>query len=466
MTEAKNPPRQNKLGSQPIPRLLVNVSLPLMVSMMVQSLYNIVDSMFVARLGEDALTATSIAYPAQMLMLAVAVGTGVGVNALLSRRLGEKNADAVNSTAVHGLLLALLCSLVFIIWGLFFTRPFIGAFSQSDTVRQFGVAYLQICLIGCTGIFLATTGERLLQSTGNTMLSMAAQVLGAITNIILDPLLIFGVGPFPTLGIHGAAIATVVGQYVAAFSSLALNKFKNPDIRFRFRGFRFSPAVIGNIYKIGAPTILVQTTGSLMMIGMNWILGAYAGAVATFGVYYKLWTFLFMPVSGLAQGQLPIVGFNYGAKNPQRCKQAFRLTACTAIAIMVAGGIVFALLPTQLLRLYDASEGMLAIGVPMLRIFALSFPMAAVTITVGFYCSALGNGMVSMISTLLRQLIPLIPLAGGLASLFGLHNAWYASWVSEGIALIFSLICLRQINRRKLAIRCSDPAPENTAEGR
>lgn len=447
---ANQPNSRNKLGVMPIPRLIASVSVPLMVSMLVQSLYNIVDGVFVSRISEDALTATSLAYPAQMLMLAVAVGTGVGVNAILSRRLGQRNQQAVNAIATTGLFLAAVCSVIFMIIGAVATRPFIALFTQDEAVVELGCQYLRICLIGCMGIFFATTGERLLQATGNTFLSMIAQTFGAIINIIFDPILIFGHFGLPAMGIQGAAIATVAGQFAAAIASLALNHVKNREIHFQFAHFRPDGATIWDIYRVGIPTILMQTMGSLMMVGMNTILSGYASAVAAYGVYYKLYTFLYMPVSGLSQGMIPIMGYNLGAKQGARMRAAFRLTAIVAAVLMTCGMIVFLTLPRQLLGLYDAGEALLQIGVPLLRTMAITFPFAAVTITIGFASSGLGNGFISMISTLLRQLLLLVPCAALFSNLWGLNAAWFAAWISEGVALLFAIIAFRREYRKKV----------------
>lgn len=446
----KSPQTQNKLGAMPIPRLVASVSIPLMVSMLVQSLYNIVDGIFVSRISEDALTATSLAYPAQMLMLAVSVGTGVGVNSILSRRLGQKDQAAANEIATTGLVLAALCSLVFMLLGAVASRPFIARFTQDTAVLELGCQYLRICLIGCMGIFFGTTGERLLQATGNTFLSMVAQTFGAVINIVLDPILIFGYFGLPAMGIRGAALATVIGQFGAGILSLWLNRVKNKDIHFQFRHFRLAKDNVLEIYRVGVPTMLMQTMGSLMMIGMNTILTGYESAVAAFGVYYKLYTFLYMPVSGLSQGLIPIMGFNFGAKAGRRMRDAFRLTLGIAVALMTAGAVVFVLAPGALLGLYDASDALVRIGTPLLRTMALTFPFAAVTITIGFASSGLGNGMVSMLATCMRQLVLLVPFAGLFSRLWGLDCAWYAAWVSEGCAVLFAVLAFRREYNKKI----------------
>ncbi len=438
---------RNRMGYLPIPKLIVNVSVPLMISMLVQSLYNVVDSMFVARISENAVTAISLAYSAQMLMLAVAVGTGVGVNSLLSRSLGKRDFDKVNSVATNGLFLSVFWTIVCMLIGAFFAGSFIGSFTNDPEIYAMGKQYLTICMVGCVGIFIATTGERLLQSTGNTTLSMLAQVCGAVTNIILDPILIFGFH----MDIAGAAYATIIGQMVAAAASMILNTIKNKEIHFLIRGFRPDWDTIKGIYKVGIPTFIMQTMGSLMMIFMNKILFLESStAVAFYGIYYKLYTFLYMPVSGLSQGLIPIVGYNYGAKKPDRVRDAFRLTMIASIAIMTVGAIFYAIFSRQMLGMYNASEEMLAFGIPAMRIMLCTYPIAAITICSGFAGSGLGNGVISMVGTLLRQLLILIPAAYLLYRFVGFGSLWYAAWLSEMCAAVFSIISIRKEFQKKL----------------
>lgn len=456
------------MGTEPVGKLVFSISVPLMVSMLVQSLYNIVDGIFVSRISENALTATSLAYPAQMLMLAVAVGTGVGINSLLSRMLGRKDFDAVNQIATDGLMLSLVSSVLFIAFGSFGAGLFIQGFSEDPEIVLLGTKYLRICMLLCSGIFLATTGERLLQATGNTFLSMLAQSAGAVVNIILDPILIFGWFRMPRMGVEGAALATVIGQWAAAAVSLWLNHRKNREIHFRLKGYRPNAGFIKDIYKVGVPSMVMQTMGSVMMVGMNAILTGFTPvAVAAFGVYYKLWTFVYMPVSGLAQGQLPIIGYNYGAKNGQRVFQAFKVTVSAAVCIMICGMLLFLAVPRQLLGLYAAGEELTAIGVPLLRIMAVTFPFAAVTITIGFCCSGLGNGLVSMIGTCLRQLVLLVPIAGIFAARFGLDHAWYAAWISEAAAFVFAVWYFRREYQKKIKpITDQEPSVRNKEKSR
>lgn len=445
--------RENKMGTMGMPRLVATVSFPLMVSMLVQSLYNIVDGIYVSRISENALTATSLAYPAQMLMIAVSVGTGVGVNSLLARTLGKKQYDQVNRSAANGLFLAAVCSLAFMALGATCVPAFLGLFTDDPEILGMGVQYLRICLIFSQGIFVATTGERLLQATGRTMLSMSAQILGAVVNIVLDPILIFGWFGLPQMGVAGAACATVIGQWMAAIASLLLNHWKNKEVGFALKGFRPDWAIIRAIYQVGVPTILLQTAGSLMMVSMNKILVPFSTtAVAVFGVYYKLQNFVFMPVNGLAQGLIPIVGYNYGAKNGDRVLQALKVTVLTAAAIMLAGTVVFLAVPDRLLMLFDANQQMLALGVPALRTISATFVLSAVTITVGYAMSGMGNGVVSMMGTMIRQLIVLVPCAWALAWACGLDYMWYAFWISEAVAALYALFCLRRAYRTTLRL--------------
>lgn len=442
--------RRSKLGAMPMGKLVANISAPLMISMLVQSLYNIVDGIYVAQIGEKALAATSLAFPAQLLMIAVSVGTGVGVNSLLSRRLGEGKRAEVRAVATNGLLLAFLSSGIFMLLGFFATESFIAGFSGDPAIREMGADYLRICLIFSQGVFVAITAERLLQATGNTFLSMLAQAFGAVVNIILDPILIFGLLGAPKMGVTGAAIATVVGQYAAALLALYFNARKNHEIQFQFRGFRPNIRVIARIYQVGLPTMVVQTTATLMLLGMNKLLAASTAAVALFGVYYKLQSFVFMPVSGLTQGLIPIVGFNYGAKNGARVVAAYRITVLAAAGIMALGALAFALFPEALLSMFQAGDEMMRLGVPALRIIALSFIPMAVTMVSGFACAGLGNGMVNMAVALLRQLAILLPMAYILERFIGIGAVWYAFPLAELAAAAAAALFVRREYRRKI----------------
>ncbi|MEG2634083.1 MAG: MATE family efflux transporter [Oscillospiraceae bacterium] len=443
--------KENKLGTMPMGKLIASVSLPLMVSMLVQSLYNIVDGIYVAKISEDALTATSLAFPAQMLMISVAVGTGVGLNSLLARKLGEKRFDEANATATNGLLLAGLNTIVFMLLGFFAVRPFISAFTDNPEIIEMGVSYLSVCMVWCVGIFLSITGERLLQATGNSIFSMTSQIVGAVTNIILDPILIFGKLGMPEMGIKGAAVATVIGQIFGAVVAIVLNKVKNKEIHFVFRGFRPSGAIILNIYKVGIPSIIMQSIGTIMMVGMNKILILFSTtAVAVFGIYFKLQSFVFMPVFGLTQGLIPIVGYNYGARRPDRLMHGYKLATVIAVIIMAIGTAIFWIIPKQLLLMFDASEEMLSIGIQALRIISLTFLPAAISIVAGNTLAGIGNGVVSMINSFLRQLVILLPAAFLLASAFGLDFAWYAMCISEIVSLVFTMLMFKREYNKKI----------------
>jgi putative MATE family efflux protein len=441
--------KENKMAVMPIPQLVFSMSLPIMVSMLVQSLYNIVDGIFVAKINENALTATSIAYSAQMLQIAVAVGTGVGVNAVISRFLGAKQQDKVNRAATTGLLLTLLSSLVFVIWGVFGTKAFISLFTDDAQTLSMGTQYLRICQLFCSGIFLGTFFQRLLQATGKTFLSMLAQLFGALVNIILDPILIFGMFGLPEMGIRGAAIATVCGQWTAAVLGFLLHIIQNKEIHFEWKGFRFEWNIVGMIYRVGAPTILTQAIGSVMVAAMNRILGSFTSvAVTFFGVYYKLQSFLFMPMNGLGQGTLPIVGFNYGAKNPGRIRAAAKVSLVSGACIGLVGTAVFLLFPKALLGIFSASPEMLALGVPALRTIAVIFALSSVTMITGYLISGLGNGTVNMVATAIRQIVVLLPMVALLGHLFGVERVWFAFWISEAVAAVYALYELRRHFRK------------------
>lgn len=435
----------NKLESMPMQRLVMNMSLPLMVSLLVQSLYNIVDGIFVAKLSEDALTATSLVFPIQMLMIAVGVGTAVGVNSLLSRSIGAKDAALTQKTAATGVVLSCVSTMIFMVFGLVGTRSFVTAFTENAQIAKWSEDYLLICTLFCLGSFVATMYQRFLQAVGDTKNSMISLIAGAVTNIILDPIMIFGLLGFPKLEVLGAAIATVIGQWVSALAAIWLNKTKNPAVPVRFRGYRFDVRTAGKIYQVGLPTIVTQALGSVMMAGMNKILMPLSvAAVAFFGAYYKLQNFLFMPMNGLGQAAIPIVGFNYGAKNDSRVKEAVRTILPIAVGIAVAASALFLVLPKQLLGLFSPTEEMLSIGVPALRIIAVTFPLATVTMILGYSMSGLGNGVVNMLGTALRQLIVFLPLAWLLARQLGVGTVWYAFWAAELLAMGYTIVAAKR----------------------
>ena len=442
----------NKMGSMPVPNLLLNMSIPLMLSLLCQSLYNIVDSIFVSRISESALTATSLAYPVQMLMMAGAVGTGVGVSSLLSRLVGSKKYDDANICATTGLTLSVCTSLIFVVLSFFFVEFWVGMYTSDPETAEMCETYLHIVMLFCTGTYLETLAQRLLQAVGNTFLSMISLICGALTNIILDPILIFGLLGNPAMGIRGAAIATVIGQWVGAIVALLLNYFRNREIHFVFRGYRFNTTMAAGIYKVGVPTMVMQAMGSVMTSCMNAILISFSStAVAFFGVYFKLQSFLFMPMNGLGQAVLPIVGFNYGSRNKDRLQQVLKIALPTAIIIALVGTLIFNLLPTQLLGLFSASDEMLALGVPALRIISVTFALSSSTMILGYYASGLGNGVINMLGTVLRQFAVLIPMVYLLAQVGGINYVWYAFWVSELVALIAAALLFIRTYRAKLS---------------
>lgn len=442
--------KKNKLETMEMRALVLNMSLPMMVSLLMQSLYNIVDSIFVAQLSEQALTATSLAYPVQMLMIAVGVGTAVGVNALLSKTLGMKNYAEASQIAMTGIALSVISAAVFTLVGL----P--GAYriarllsSDAGTARQCG-DYLWICMVFCLGNMVCMVLQRLLQAAGNTLLSMTILVAGAVTNIILDPVMIFGLLGFPALGVRGAAYATVLGQWVSMAVGLWLNIRKNPDVRLTAKGFSLQPGRVLAVYRVGLPTIVMQAMTSFMVTAFNAILLPISStAVAFFGAYYKLQNFLFMPLNGLGQAAIPIVGYNYGAKNKRRILQAAKVTYFATVVIALIGTTVFQLFGGALLGLFSASDEMLSLGIPALRIISLSFAAASVTMLTGYFVSGLGDGVTNMAGAFLRQFFPLIPCAWLFSRLGGIGAVWYSIWLSELTGLIFALFRLRfQLRRR------------------
>ena len=446
--------QENKMGVMPVDKLLLNMSLPMMVSMLVQALYNIVDSIFVAKLSENALTAVSLAFPIQTLLIAVGTGTGVGVNSLLSKQLGEKNFKQVSKTAMNGIFLALLSYIAFVIVGIVGVGPFYASqIKDADPeIYTMGVQYLTIVCVCSFGLYAQLVFEKLLQSTGKTLYSMITQAVGAIINIILDPIMIFGLFGMPALGVAGAAIATVIGQIVGGTLGLYFNMRKNKEITLSLKGFRPDGYTIGNIYKVGVPSIIMQAIGSVMTYGMNMILITFsATATAVFGVYFKLQSFIFMPVFGLNNGMIPIVAYNYGAGKRSRLIKAIKCSLVYAFVLLFAGFIVFETMPAALLGMFDASEEMLAIGVPALRIICVHFLLAWFCIIAGSVFQALGNGVYSLVVSVARQLVVLLPAAFILARLGGLHAVWWAFPIAEGMSLCASAFFMIKINRKVIS---------------
>ena len=429
------------MGVMPVGRLLFSMALPMMVSMLVQALYNVVDSIFVAQISENALTAVSMAFPVQNLMGAVISGTAVGINALLSRSLGEKNMKEVNLAAANGVFLILVSYVAFALFGLFFTKQFFMSQTNSEEIIQYGVSYLSICCVMGLGLFMQMTFERLLQSTGKTIYTMITQGTGAIVNIILDPILIFGLFGVPKMGIMGAALATVIGQWVAMFLAIYFNHKKNHEVELSFKGFKPHKATILNIYKVGLPSIVMISISSIMTFGMNLILGMFSStAVAVFGIYFKLQSFIFMPVFGLNNGMVPIIAYNYGAREKKRITTTIKYSIISAVSIMLVGILIFQILPEELLRAFNASEDLMAIGVPALKIISLSFMFAGFCIIVSSVFQALGNGVLSLIVSVARQLLAILPVAYLFAKYVGLGAVWYSFPIAEFVSVTLSTI--------------------------
>ena len=458
---------QNKMGIMPINKLLLSMSLPMMASMLVQALYNIVDSMFVAQLSENALTAVSLAFPAQNLMIAIGTGTGVGMNALVSRSLGEKNKERANLIANNGVMLLFLSGVVMSLLCIFGSRLFFSLQTKDAEIIQYGVDYLQIVGGLSFGIFLQFAFERILQSTGRTFYTMLTQGLGAIINIILDPILIFGLFGAPALGIKGAALATVIGQFCAAGFALWFNKKKNDDIVINPKKYHLQVGAVKNIYAIGIPSICMASIGSIMTFGMNKILIAFTStAAAVFGVYFKLQSFIFMPVFGLNNGMVPIIGFNYGARKPDRLVATMRLATKYAMTMMGAGTLAFWLFTPQLLGIFNASEQMLAIGIPALRLISLSFLLAGFNIIRISTMQALGHGVVSLTVSVLRQLVVLLPSAFIFSRVWGLDATWISFPLAEVVALIVTIVLFRKVYHNEIQPIFDEVAAREAAEAK
>lgn len=447
--DTKDMVKENKMGVMPVNKLLISMSLPMMVSMLVQALYNIVDSIFVSRINENALTAVSLAFPIQSLMIALGAGTGVGINALLSRSLGEKEFDKANKVAVNGIFLAAVNYLIFLIVGLTAVNPFYLSQTQDMQILEYGKEYLSVVCCFSFGLYGQFVFERLLQSTGKTFYTMITQGTGAIINIILDPILIFGYFGFPRMGVTGAAVATVIGQIIAAVIAFLLNIKKNTEINFRVKGFRPELSIIGQIYIVGIPSIIMQAIGSVMTYGMNRILMVFTStAAAVFGVYFKLQSFIFMPVFGLNNGMVPIIAYNYGAGKRSRLLKTIKLSIIYAVIIMAVGFLIFQIFPAQLFMLFEASETMLEIGIPALKTISISFLLAGFCVVCSSVFQALGNGVYSMLVSMARQLVVLLPAAYLLSKLGNVSYVWWAFPIAEVVALTMSAIFMIRINKK------------------
>ncbi len=439
-TEKETAAAQNRMGTAKMLPLILTMALPAMFSMLIQALYNIVDSYFVAQLSQNALTAVSLAFPIQNLLVAFGVGTGVGVGSLISRRLGERDQRAANNAATHGVILAIITWVIFAIAGAATARPFVSLYTKDAEVLEMGETYLIIVTVVSFGFFVSSCVEKMLQATGSMIVPMIIQLVGAVTNIILDPIMIYGLIGFPKLGVAGAAIATVIGQILSMVVGLLFLFLGKHAVSIGLKGFRFHGKTIRDIYIVGVPSIVMNAIGTVMTMAMNGILAAFsAAAVNVFGVYFKLQSFVFMPVFGLTQGLMPIMGYNYGARNKSRVTSALRMGIIIALIINVLGTICFELFPSALIGIFNATDELLRIGDPALRIIAVHFPIAAVGITMSTLFQATGKGVYSLIQSLMRQLVVLVPAAWLLAKI-NLDAVWFSFPIAEVASLIVTIV--------------------------
>ncbi len=445
--------KENKMGTMSTGRLLITMAAPIMLSMLVQSLYNIVDSIFVAQYSKDALTAVSLTFPIQSLMISIAAGTGVGVNSVLSRRLGEKEFGKANRVASHGIVIAFLSSVVIAILGLLISDKFFTFFTDTEATIQMGKQYMIVCTVFSSGIFLQVMLERLLQATGKTHLSMIAQMTGAIINIILDPIFIFGYLGVPEMGAMGAAIATVIGQFSSALVALFLNIKLNKEIKFTLKGFQMEREVVRDIYRVGVPAIIMQSITSIMTVGMNKILGEDT-AISVFGIYFKINSFIFMPVFGLSNALIPIFAYNYGAKKTDRIKSTFRHGMTISVSMMLLGAVLIMVFPEFFLKLFDAEGYMMSMGIDALRIIPIGFVFAGFCIVIISLLQAIDSASVSIVISVTRQLAVILPSAFILKALLGFPAVWISIPLAEIVgavmcAVFFKTICLKKINSLK-----------------
>ncbi|NLD20289.1 MAG: MATE family efflux transporter [Clostridiales bacterium] len=463
MDKDKTNGRMNRMGEMPIGRLIITMSWPAVLSMFIQAFYNVVDSFFVSRISEQALAAVTYIFPVQMLIISVAVGTGVGINSLISRRLGAQRFEEADMAASHGYRLSFFNWILFALIGLFLSHPMMAFLSPTPYIVDSGASYMAIITIGSLFIMVQVSAEKILQATGNMLLPMACSIIGAVTNIIFDPLLIFGIGPFPEMGVTGAAVATVFGQFLSmCLGQILLFKGKHP-VRVKLFGWKFQGRIIRDIYAVGAPAILMQSIASVMQFGMNIILGGLSEtAVAVLGVYGRLQSFIFMPVFGLNQGVLPIMGYNYGARNRKRLMETFKKGLTIAFIIMAMGLVIFQLFPEELLGLFNSkgSQDMYNIGIPALKIISLCFLPASFGIMASSIFQAMGHGFYSLWGALLRQLVGILPLAWIFARISGVSLVWYSFPLAEIIGTIYFAVALKHIY--KIEIRRLDIMEENT----
>ncbi len=432
--------KENKMGTMPMTKLILSMSVPAIFSMTIQAMYNIVDSIFIGNYDPDGLTATSFAFPLQMLLVAVGVGTAVGVNSLVSRRLGAHNYNEANDAASHGLLTCVFSGLLFLLLGLFVVKPFMGAYTQNPKVFEYGVQYLTVVLCFSFFCIVQMMIEKTLQATGNMIFPMIIQLVGAVVNIIFDPLLIFGIGVFPKLGVLGAAIATVFGQFCGMVFGLIILFFKKHEVKISYKNFKFNFSTIKNIYAVGFPSIIMQSIGSIMIIGLNAILSASEAAVTVLGLYYKLQSFVFMPCFGLNQGVMPIIGYNYGARNKARLYSALKRGIIIAVGIMIIGTVVMWTMPDKLIAMFGGTQEIMDIGIPAFRTISICFVPAAAGILFTTLFQAVGKGIRSLIMSFCRQLVLILPIAYLLSCLFGYTAVWYAFPIAEVFSLLIAVL--------------------------
>lgn len=443
--------QENKMGVMPVGKLMVNMALPMIISMLVQALYNVVDSVYVSQVSESAVTALSLAFPVQNLQIGFAVGIGVGVNSLLSKSLGEKNQEAANRTAGNGLVLMLAATALFMLFGFFGVRPYYEMQSTVTETVEGGIAYSRICSVFTLGIFIEVLGERLLQATGRTVHTMISQSVGAIINIILDPILIHGWFGMPVMGIAGAAVATVIGQWIAAAVAVYFNFKYNPEVQFHLRYTKLDKQTVGSILTVGIPSVVMNGIGSVMNFGMNQILQGFTEtATGVFGIYFKLQSFFFMPLFGINNATISIIAYNYGARKPDRILRTLKFTCISCLSLMILGLAVFQFFPEALLMIFNPSPEFLDIGRSALRIISWSFPVAAICIAISASFQALGNGMYSTITSLCRQMLVLLPAAYLLSLTGQVNNVWFAFVVAEVASAAATAFFYLRIYRQKI----------------
>lgn len=451
--------QENKMGVMPVGKLLVNMALPMIISMLVQALYNIVDSVYVSQVSESAVTALSLAFPVQNMQIGFAVGVGVGVNALLSQSLGRKDQESVNWAAGQGVFLALVATGLFMLFGFFGVRPYYTMQSTVAETVEGGIAYTSICCIFTVGVFIQVLCERLLQATGRAMQTMILQGTGAIINIILDPVFIHGWWGMPKMGVAGAAVATVIGQCTGAVLGIYLNLRHNPEVQLRVKFMKPNWKVIAPILEVGIPSVVMNGIGSVMNFGMNQILqGFNEVATGVFGIYYKLQSLFFMPLFGINNATISILAYNYGARKPKRIVHTLKLATAVAVCIMLVGLAVFLLFPQALLGIFNPTEEFLAIGVKALRILCLPFPVAAICISLGASFQALGKGSYSTIVSLCRQLIVLLPVAYLLSLTGDVNNVWWSFPIAEVMSALVTGLLFAKLYRQKVKPLFADEA--------